>query len=138
MNKIYTIIILVVGIILSIFFLPVINDAINSTILLEHTDTIPPIFEEPTPYVVVTEYEPVSIISIDNDYAYLPESTYSLDNGVLTILSTNAPVHTFDLDIKYLYEDPDTSSFNAVIRLIPFLIVTGVVLIVVIKIKGGK
>ena len=123
MNKIYTMLILVVGAILVIAFLPVITDNIDNTLLLETVDTIPPVFGEPTPYVVDTEFPPISIISIDNAHGWIPESQYNLEDGVLTLLSTDAPVHTYDLDILYTYEDPGLRSMKHMLYLIPFLLV---------------
>jgi len=134
MNKIYTMLILVVGTILVVAFLPLIMNSISGVqypVTIE-TDTAVELLA--TPEIVTTEhtiYE-VEYIMV-NDVELTVTTEYTFAGGVLTILANNSDVGD-EIVTSYSYEDTSIESAVNMLYILPFLIVI-VVVVYYIKFK---
>ena len=127
MNKVHAMLILVVGTLLVVAFLPLIMDSISGVQYPESIETDTAVELLAVVEIVTTDntiYE-VNYIMV-NGVELTVTTEYTFTSGVLTILASNSDVGD-EIVTSYTYEDAGLSNAVNMLYLLPFLIVIVVV-----------
>ena len=134
MNKVHAMLILVVGTLLVVAFLPLIMDSISGVQYPESIETDTAVELLAVAEIVTTDntiYE-VNYIMV-NGVELTITTEYTFAGGVLTILANNSDVGD-EIVTSYTYEDTSVESAVNMLYILPFLIVI-VVVVYYIKFK---
>lgn len=134
MNKVHAMLILVVGTLLVVAFLPLIMDSISGVQYPETIEsfTAVELLASPEAFDVSKDIEAINYVTV-NGIELADDQHSALDHDTVLVLANNSDVGD-EIVISYTYEDTSVESAVNMLYILPFLIVI-VVVVYYIKFK---